>query len=123
MHLIITLFAALATFFLWYVVGRKHKKFHLEILPMMLGAASVMWMVDCFFSLFGDEKKFLGIEPYTVEKGKIVGEATAEELQEIFYQGMNDVGLALCVITAALFVYFIIVLILDPLNVWRKPKE
>jgi energy-coupling factor transporter transmembrane protein EcfT len=123
MHLIVTLLATVVAFFVWYIVGRKHKKFHLEILPIMLGAASIMWMVDGFANLFGDEKKFLGIEPYIVENGKIVGEAGAAELQEYFYQGMNDLALGVVIITAALVIYAIILLIIDPLNLWRKPKE
>ena len=104
-------------------VGKKHKAFHLEILPIMLGATSVMWMVDGFFCLFGEERKFLGIEPYIVENGKIVGEAGAAELQEAFYQGMNDLFLGIAVVAAALLVYGIILIILDPLGLWRKPKE
>lgn len=89
----------------------------------MLGAASVMWMVDGFFGLFGEDKKFLGIEPYVVENGKIVGEASAEQIQEFFYQGMNDLALGVAIIAAALLVYAIILFIIDPLNVWRKNKE
>ena len=123
MHLVITLVAAVIAFFVWYTVGRKHKDFHLEILPIMLGAAAIMWMVDGFAGLFGEDRKFLGIEPYIVEDGEIVGEAGSAELQEAFYQGMNDLFLGLAIIAAALFVYAIILLILDPLNVWRKPKE
>lgn len=123
MHLVVTIIATVAAFFVWYVVGRNHKKFHLEILPIMLGAASVMWMVDGFFGLFGEDKKFLGIEPYVVENGKIVGEASAEQIQEFFYQGMNDLALGVAIIAAALLVYAIILFIIDPLNVWRKNKE
>ena len=123
MHLVVTLLATVAAFFVWYTVGRKHKGFHLEILLIMLGSASIMWMVDGFACLFGEEKKFLGIEPYIVENGKIVGEAEAADLQEAFYQGMNDVALAIAVIAAALLVYGVIVIILDPLHLWRKPKE
>lgn len=123
MHLVITLLAAVASFIVWYTVGKKHKAFHLEILPIMLGAASVMWMVDGFFCLFGEERKFLGIEPYIVEEGKIVGEAGSAELMEAFYQGMNDLALGFAIVVAALFIYAIILIFLDPLNRWRKPKE
>ena len=123
MHLVVTLIATVAAFLVWYLLGRKYKKFHLEILPIMLGAASVMWMVDGFFGLFGPDKKFLGIEPYVVENGKIVGEASAEQLQEFFYQGMNDLALGVAIIAAALLVYAVILLILDPLHVWKKEKE
>ena len=123
MHLIVTLLATVIAFFVWYIVGRKHKEFHLEILPIMLGATSVFWTVDGFFSLFGEERKFLGIEPYIVENGKIVGEAEADQLAEIFFKGMNDLALGLVIIVAALFIYAIIVLIMDPLHLYRKPKE
>lgn len=123
MHLILTLFATAIVFFIWYIIGRKHKKFHLEILLIMLGAASIMWMVDGFYGLFGPEKKFLGIEPYIVENGKIIGEAGEAELQAAFYQGMNDLALGFVVIVAALVIYSVILIILDPLNLWRKPKE
>ena len=123
MHLVITVLACVAAFFVWYTLGRKNKRFHLEILPIMLGAASIMWMVDGFFGLFGEDRKFLGIEPYVVENGQIVGEVDAAGLQELFHQGMIDLFLGLAVIVAALFVYAIILLIIDPLNVWRKPKE
>ena len=123
MHLIITLIATFVAFMVWYIVGRKHKGFHLEILLIMLGSASIMWMVDGFATLFGEEKKFLGIEPYIVENGKIVGEAGPAELQEAFYQGMNDLALGIAIIAAALVVYGIILIILDPLHLWRKSKE
>lgn len=123
MHLVVTLIATFVAFIVWYTVGRKHKGFHLEILLIMLGSASVMWMVDGFAGLFGEDKKFLGIEPYIVEDGKIVGEAGAQELQDAFYQGMNDVALGIAIIAAALVVYGVIVVILDPLHLWRKPKE
>ena len=123
MHLIITLLAAVAAFFVWYIVGRKHKGFHLEILPIMLGAASIMWLVDAFYGLFGPDKKFLGIETYVVEDGRIVAEGGAQEFQEAFYQGMNDMMLGLSVIVAALVVYAVIVIILDPLHLYRKEKE
>ena len=123
MHLIVTLLFTVISFFVWYIVGRKHKGFHLEILLIMLGAASIMWMVDGFAGLFGEDRKFLGIEPYIVENGKIVGEAGPAEMQEYFYQGMNDLALGFMVVVAALFVYSIILIILDPLHLWRKPKE
>lgn len=123
MHLIITLIATFVAFLVWYTLGRKNKKFHFEILLIMLGAASIMWMVDGFATLFGEERKFLGIEPYIVENGKIVGEAGPVEMQEAFYQGMNDLFLGIAVIAAALLVYGIILIIMDPLNLWRKPKE
>ena len=123
MHLIITLIATFVAFMVWYIVGRKHKGFHLEILLIMLGSASIMWMVDGFATLFGEEKKFLGIEPYIVENGKIVGEAGPAELQEAFYQGMNDLALGIAIIAAALVVYGILLIILDPLHLWRKSKE
>ena len=60
MHLVVTIIAAVIAFFVWYIVGRKNKKFHLEILVIMLSAAAVMWMVDGFACLFGEERKFLG---------------------------------------------------------------
>ena len=123
MHLVVTIIAAVIAFFVWYIVGRKNKKFHLEILVIMLSAAAVMWMVDGFACLFGEERKFLGIEPYIVEEGKIFGEAGAAELQEAFYQGMNDFALGIAIIAAALLIYGVIVIIMDPLNVWRKPRE
>ena len=122
MHFVITLLATFVAFLVWYIVGRKHKAFHLEIPLIMLGAASMMWMVDCFACLFGEERKFLGIEPYIVEEGKIVGEAGAAEMQEAFYQAMNDIFLAIAIIAAALFIYGIILIILDPLKLWRKEK-
>ena len=123
MHLIITVIFTFISFLVWYLLGRKHKRFHLEIPLIMLGAASIMWMVDGFAGLFGEDRKFLGIEPYIVEDGKIVGEAGAAELQEAFYQGMNDLFLGIAVIAAMLLVYGVILIILDPLNLWRKPKE
>ena len=123
MHLIITVIFTFIAFLVWYTLGRKHKKFHLEIPLIMLGAASIMWMVDGFACLFGEDRKFLGIEPYIVEDGKIVGEAGAAELQEAFYQGMNDLFLGIAVIAAMLLVYGVILIIIDPLNLWRKPKE
>lgn len=123
MHLIVTVIFTFIAFLVWYLIGRKHKAFHLEIPLIMLGAASIMWMVDGFAGLFGEDKKFLGIEPYIVENGKIVGEAGPVELQEAFYQGMNDVFLGIAVVAAMLLVYGIILIILDPLNLWRKPKE
>lgn len=123
MHLIITVLATFIAFLVWYIVGRKHKGFHLEIPLIMMGAASIMWMVDGFAGLFGEDKKFLGIEPYIVENGKIVGPAGPVEMQEAFYQGMNDLFLGIAVIAAALLVYGVILIILDPLNLWRKPKE
>ena len=123
MHLVVTLLATFAAFIVWYTVGKKHKGFHLEILPIMLGAASVMWMVDGFFGLFGEDRKFLGIEPYIVEEGKIIGEAGPAELMEYFYQGMNDLALGFAIVVAALVIYGIILIFLDPLNRWRKPKE
>ena len=123
MHLIITVLATFIAFLVWYIVGRKHKGFHLEIPLIMMGAASIMWMVDGFAGLFGEDKKFLGIEPYIVENGKIVGPAGPVEMQEAFYQGMNDLFLGIAVIVAALLVYGVILIILDPLNLWRKPKE
>ena len=123
MHLIFTLICTFLAFLVWYLLGRKHKGFHLEIPLIMMGAASIMWMVDGFACLFGEERKFLGIEPYIVEDGKIVGEAGAAELQEAFYQGMNDLFLGIAVVAAALLVYGIILIILDPLKLWRKPKE
>ena len=122
MHLVITLIATFVSAIVWYVVGRKNKRFHLEILPIMLGAASIMWMVDGFFCLFGEEHKFLGIEPFSYVNGEFI-EATEEEMQAAFYQGMNDLFLGIAVITAALVVYAIALLILDPLNIWRKNKE
>ena len=57
MHLVVTIIAAVIAFFVWYIVGRKNKKFHLEILVIMLSAAAVMWMVDGFACLFGEERK------------------------------------------------------------------
>ena len=121
MHLIITLIATFISFIVWYIIGRKRKEFHLEILPIMFGAASIMWMVDGFFTLFGEEHKFLGIEPFTYVDGKFV-EATEEEMQALFYQGMNDLLLGIAVIAIALIVYAVILLIMDPLHVWRKKK-
>ena len=123
MHLVFTLICTFVAFLVWYLLGKKHKKFHLEIPLIMMGAASIMWMVDGFACLFGEERKFLGIEPYIVEDGKIVGEAGAAELQEAFYQGMNDLFLGIAVVAAALLVYGVILIILDPLKLWRKPKE
>jgi len=122
MHLVLTLIATVAVFFLWYILGRKHKKFHLEILLIMLGAASIMWMVDGFAGLFGPERKFLGVEPYVFEAGAF-REATADEMVEFFYAGMNDIALGLMVIAAALVIYAVIVIIIDPLNLYRKKKE
>ena len=123
MHLIATLFATFVAFIIWYTLGRKHKAFHLEIPLIMMGAASLMWMVDGFFSLFGEEKKFLGIEPYIVENGKIVGEAGASDLQEYFYKGMNDLALGIVIIVAALVIYGVILIFLDPLRLYKKDKN
>lgn len=122
MHLIVSLIFFVASFFIWYCTRKKLKKFHFEILMIMLGAASIMWMVDGFAGLFGAERKFLGIEPYVYENGAYRA-ATALEKQDFFYQGMNDLALGIAIVVAALVVYSVILIIIDPLNVWRKNKE
>ena len=40
---------------------RKHKALHLEILTITYGAATLMWLIDCFASLFKGEG-FLSFE-------------------------------------------------------------
>ena len=122
MHLLITLSFALDSGFIWYFLHRKYKEYHLEILPIMLGACSLMWIVDGFFCLFGEEKKFFGFEPYSVVDGAIT-EATSEELTEIYYSAWNDVALGILTVVAAIFIYFIVLMIIDPKHYWRKPKE
>ena len=80
-------------------------------------------MVDGFACLFGEDRKFLGIEPYIVENGKIVGEAGASDLQEYVYKGMNDLALGIVIIVAALVIYGVILIFLDPLRLYKKDKN
>lgn len=51
--LILTIFSALV----WFVFKNK-KKLHLEILFIIYGAATLMWLVDCFASLI-EEGEFI----------------------------------------------------------------
>ncbi len=38
-----------------FYFNRNRKKLHLEILTIIYGAASIMWLVDCFASLIKQE--------------------------------------------------------------------
>jgi Co/Zn/Cd efflux system component len=99
--------------FLAYLVYMLVVSFILYFVTIFLGSRG--WV----FNSFG--KSSSGIEPFTYVDGKFV-EATEEEMQALFYQGMNDLLLGIAVIAIALIVYAIILLILDPLHVWRKKK-
>lgn len=122
MHLIVTLFFAVVSGAIWYFLRKKYKEYHLELLPIMLGACTLMWMVDGFFGLFGPDKKFLGIEPYVVDETGHIAEATAQDLVNIYYQGWNDFALGIVTVVAAILIYLIVLLIMDPKHYWRKEK-
>ena len=57
MYFLTALICALISGALWFFF-RDRKKLHLEVLPIVFGAATLMWLVDCFFSL-AEEGEFL----------------------------------------------------------------
>ena len=57
MYFLTALICALITGALWFFF-RDRKRLHLEVLPIVFGAATLMWLVDCFFTL-AEEGEFL----------------------------------------------------------------
>ena len=49
MYFLVALFLALASACVWYFL-RDKKDLHLELLPIVYGAAALMWLIDCIAS-------------------------------------------------------------------------
>ncbi len=47
--------------FILFIIFRNKKRWHLEILTIIYGAATLMWLIDCFASLIKKEG-FLSFE-------------------------------------------------------------
>ena len=60
MYFLVSLALTIIFFVIWLIFKNK-KKLHLEILPITFGAATLMWLVDCIFSL-KEEGVFLSFD-------------------------------------------------------------
>ena len=50
MYFLTALGCTIVTGVLWFFF-KNRKNLHLEVLPIIFGAATLMWLIDCFFSL------------------------------------------------------------------------
>ena len=60
MYFLTALVCALISGALWFIF-RNRKRLHLEILAIAYGAATLMWLIDCFFTL-AEEGVFLSFD-------------------------------------------------------------
>ena len=100
MHLIITLFCAALSTFLWYK-GLPNDKYKISTLCWLFWGASLMWGVDAVF-----EYKELGTQLFA---------PSAAEL-------LNDAYLGLSCAVLALVVWIAVLLIKDPKGAFGRKK-
>jgi hypothetical protein len=116
MTLLITVFAAIASTFLWYKYD-KRKEYALSALLYMFWGATLMWLIDAIVSFAKEGSAFfMPLAGATVEE-------TVINQQEFFYNQMNDLYLGIAVIALALIIWVIILLIKDPKHLYRKEAK
>lgn len=97
MYFLVALGATLISIGLW-LIFRKKKQLHFEILAIIFGAATLMWLIDCIASAAQGEG-FLGFEIPL------------------------DIWISLWTIGAGLFLYLVIVLVLFFINKKKNKVE
>ena len=101
MTLLITLFAAIASTAIWYLIP-KRKEYLLSVPCWLFWGASIMWSVDAIFG-FAE----LGAEYFTPSAADM----------------LNDIFLGLSVVALTLVVWTIVLLVKDPKGVYRKKED
>lgn len=100
MTLLISALTALIFAFLWYFKDYKNK-FHLGTMAIIFGAASLMWLVDAIYE-------------YATQGAEVYFNPSVQSI-------LNDALLGLAVVALGLIIWFIILLIKDPMG-YRKKK-
>ena len=100
MTLLITVFAAIISTFIWYV-SDKAKKLNVSMLVFMFWGASLMWLVDAVV-----EYLEIGMEYFT---------PATEDM-------INDAFLGVSVVALAMVIWIVTLLIKDPKRVFAKKK-
>ena len=98
MYFLVALIATIICGVLWFVF-RDRKKLHLDILAIIFGASTLMWLMDCIFSAARGEG-FLTL---------VVDQADAEAVAEF----AKDGWIAVWTLLGALFLWLIISFILN----------
>lgn len=102
MTLLVSFIATLIFLFIWYFKDYKNR-FQTLTMSIVFGAATLMWFVDAIF-----EYASLGSEAYF--------NPSIETMT-------NDLFLGLCVVILGLIIYFILLIIKDPLNYRKKESK
>ena len=102
MTLLITLFAAIASTAIWYLIP-KRKEYLLSVPCWLFWGASIMWLVDAIFEF---------------------AELHEEYFVELTGEGMvNDIALGFSVVALGLLIWVVAFLIKDPQGIlWKKNK-
>lgn len=101
MCLLITLFCAVISTFLWYKNAQKDT-YKISVLCWLFWGASLMWLVDAVF-----EYKELGAAYFTPSLSDM----------------LNDAFLGLSVSVLALVIWIAVLLIKDPKGVFKRNKK
>ena len=97
MTLLITVFAALVSSIVWY--KNTNRNLNLGFLSLMFWGAALMWFVDSIFEYLEDPT--------------LVFSPPAGDM-------LNDAYLGLCVVALGLIIWFVSLLIRDPLGKFKK---
>lgn len=101
MTLLVSIVASLTFAFIWYFKDYKNK-FQTGTMAIIFGAASIMWLVDAIY-----EYATLGAEVYF-----------NPEIASV----LNDLFLGLAVVALGLLIWFIILIIKDPIKYRKRNK-
>ena len=99
MTLIITVFAAIISTIVWYVLAAKDKNYCVGILALVYWGASLMWLMDAVAGYLEEKDAFF---------------------RPSVYEMINDSYLALYVVALGLVIWLIVLMIKDPKKVIRK---